>query len=418
MLVLNQRDGETRIIAATDPSVASKEYDQHPPKENDKAADTLAAEYEEHHSRGCPDKTIHMRRHSQSISVETCIPLEGLLNLDLGPGDVEPDLGNGSASLQHAASSEHPKDGPTGSVKKRNPRPLKKGRGDKSGGILPPVISPLPIPSPEPTFQYLTQSGNVPAPSSRPQPLLLVIDLNGTLIHRPNRKHPTSFKPRMDLNSFLEHILAEHTVMIWSSARPKNVALMCGNIFTVQQRALVIAEWGRDMLDLTPEQYQTKSPVYKRLEKIWTSSAFRTTHPNHSSGAQWHQGNTVLIDDSSLKAAYQPHNLVQISEYYGQSERKERPLKQVAKYLESLRWQQDVSSYMRHSPFRLTQDIDRSMTLQALSRSRVIKTQERGSEAPFLLGLVFKEEYPEEADTVRRDCLSLALNSDFIVDVG
>lgn len=164
------------------------------------------------------------------------------------------------------------------------------------------------------------------------------------------------------MHAFIKHILSAYTVMIWSSARPENVALLCSKIFTIQERSQVIAEWGRDMLDLTPRQYYMKCAVYKRLEKIWTSSAFQSTHPNYLDGAEWHQGNTVLIDDSMLKAAHQPHNLLQVPEFHGQNEEKERPLKQVALYLDSLRWQQDVSSFMRQNPFRISQNTEDSTT--------------------------------------------------------
>ncbi|KAK3364831.1 hypothetical protein B0T24DRAFT_490919, partial [Lasiosphaeria ovina] len=42
---------------------------------------------------------------------------------------------------------------------------------------------------PNPTEEYLSRASGVPAP----QPMLVVIDLNGTLLYRPSKKQPTDF---------------------------------------------------------------------------------------------------------------------------------------------------------------------------------------------------------------------------------
>ena len=99
--------------------------------------------------------------------------------------------------------------------------------------------------------------------------------------------------------------------------------------------------------------------VYKQLERVWEHADLAAAHPAHSSkGEAWQQHNTVLIDDTTLKAASQPHNIIEVPEFKGGSkaEKAAQPLRQVAAYLEELRWYADVSAFMLRSPFRLQHD--------------------------------------------------------------
>ncbi len=211
---------------------------------------------------------------------------------------------------------------------------------------------PQPLPTPIPTAQYLQQAAQQPQKSESPRPLLLVVDLNGTLVERKPRSH--LFVERPHLAPFLKYVFENHTLMIWSSALPDNVDKVCQSLFTKKQRRKVIGEWGRDTLDLTAAQYRAKVQVYKRLDKIWHNDTLSHSHPDAGRGAVWDQSNTILIDDSRAKAAAQPHNLLEIPEFRNTPERKESDvLRQVAGYLEELRSQEDVSAFMRKRSFRL-----------------------------------------------------------------
>lgn len=181
------------------------------------------------------------------------------------------------------------------------------------------------------------------------------MDLNGTLVHRPNRKSsPKNFVPRPSLQPFLTHLFANYHVVVWSSAQPANVLAMCENIFTPDQHGRVLARWARDTLGLDATQYYEKVQVYKQLTKIWADPALSTTHPAHAAGECWGQHNTVLIDDSALKAAAEPHNLVELPEFTGTPRQaQDDALLQVAGYLTELSWHRDVSAFMRRTPFKV-----------------------------------------------------------------
>lgn len=209
-----------------------------------------------------------------------------------------------------------------------------------------------PPPLPLPTTQYLQQARSEPRKSDSARPLLLVVDLNGTLVER--KKGSSNFVGRPNVTPFLKYVLDNHTMLIWSSASPQNVMKVCQRLFSKKDRQKVIGEWGRDTLDLTPEQFKEKVQVYKKLDKIWRNETIKYTHPNAEKGEIWDQTNTILIDDSRTKAAAQPHNLLEIPEFKNKAEQKKTDvLKQVAGYLEELRWQVDVSAFIRTRSFRI-----------------------------------------------------------------
>lgn len=217
---------------------------------------------------------------------------------------------------------------------------------------LTPERSPTPLPVPAPTQSYLDQASSEPTTLSTPQPMLFILDLNGTLLHRPNRKNPTKFVTRPSVTPFLDYLFAHFTVMVWSSARPENVSLMCSQLFTPAQRSLLVAQWGRDRLGLSPQQYNNKVQVYKRLSQIWDDDDIARRHPGYLDGESWDQFNTILLDDSHAKASSEPWNLVRIPEFVGAKEQEEGDvLRQVVGYLEVLRGVENVSAFVRRTPF-------------------------------------------------------------------
>ncbi|MCJ1298143.1 hypothetical protein MMC08_000932 [Hypocenomyce scalaris] len=201
------------------------------------------------------------------------------------------------------------------------------------------------LPAPIPTPKYISQASNPPSKLPEPQSLLLVLDLNGTLLMR--KRASKSYTPRPSLEHFLAYCFEHHSVLIWSSATPGNVTGICSKVFSQKQRKKLLGEWGRDTLGLTPTQYMDRVQVYKNLDRIWDSESLSWK------GVKWDQGNTVLIDDSALKASAQPHNLVEIPEFTKEKEETSDVLAQVVGYLEEARTWEDVSTFIKDTPFRV-----------------------------------------------------------------
>lgn len=200
-------------------------------------------------------------------------------------------------------------------------------------GTVGPPNAPVPFPA------YLEQASKEPKDLESSQPLLVILDLNGTLLYRKRKKFPPQFIKRPELNHFLERLTSRHVVMVWSSSRPETVNAICGSIFSQAQRNKVVAKWGRDKLGLTPQQYLAKVQVYKQLEKVWADPKIQKSYPTRPVRAvknmeprddpglvpeddmsgvlhkRWDQSNTVLIDDSTLKAAGNPYNILQVPEF-------------------------------------------------------------------------------------------------------
>jgi len=205
---------------------------------------------------------------------------------------------------------------------------------------------------PNPTPQYLANTDESPRPAANPRHLLVVIDLNGTLLYRPNRKFPTKFTPRPHAQKFLEYCVDTFTVVIWSSARQENVEPMCQTILTPRLRQKVVAIWGRESFNLSPTDYNMRVQCYKRLTALWTNPGIAASHPDYARGGRWDQTNTVLIDDSSEKARSEPFNLVEIPEFFGDHREVGDILPQVHDYLNFLSLHENVSAAIRNQPFR------------------------------------------------------------------
>ncbi|KAI9661921.1 MAG: hypothetical protein M1821_009161 [Bathelium mastoideum] len=206
------------------------------------------------------------------------------------------------------------------------------------------TIPRLPVPSP--SAQYLAFARARSNRLDRPQRLLVIIDLNGTLLFRPDRRQPRDFIARPKVTEFFQYLFANHAVMVWSSARPPNVKSMCERLFTPDQAKQLVATWARDTLGLSSQQYNNKVQVYKRLDQVWRSTNFADPQ-----GPQWSQANTLLIDDSLEKAKGEPFNAVQIEEFKGDlSERSKGRgvLEDVILFLEDAKWWDNVSSFVKN----------------------------------------------------------------------
>lgn len=231
---------------------------------------------------------------------------------------------------------------------------------------------------PNPTPQYIAQAYLNPQRLAEPRRILIIIDLNGTLLYRPNKRRPFHFVQRPHAKSFLSYCLDTFYVAIWSSARPENVSKMVAQLLDPAQRDRCLLIWGRDQFGLSPSDYISKVQVYKRLTSVWTNPRVMQSHPTSHIGGRWNQSNTVLLDDSSEKARSEPFNLLQLPEFSGLDTEIPHVLPQVHDYLNSLSYQADISRFMRQSPFNLNPCYAlRSASAQAQVSEQVVQSAEQ-----------------------------------------
>ncbi|KAJ5902518.1 hypothetical protein N7495_003046 [Penicillium taxi] len=169
--------------------------------------------------------------------------------------------------------------------------------------------------APKPTAKYLARATSV-ASKCDPQPLLVILDMNGTLGKKTKKG---GFIMREGLTKFLQKLTRKYYVMIWTSATPQ-IMYRALNLISEKNRAGIIAAWGRDTLGLSKLEYQSNAQVYKRLEVVWSDKTIQAFHPNSKTEngkvvSRWDQSNTVLIDDSTIKGCAQPYNIFEIPEF-------------------------------------------------------------------------------------------------------
>lgn len=203
------------------------------------------------------------------------------------------------------------------------------------------------LPRPLPSREYINRMSLVSRALDKPRPLLVVLDLNGALLRR--KRGSGSFVGRPRLTEFLRYLLREHKIVIWSSAKPHNVEAICDKLFTPAEREKVVAIWARDKLRLG-NNYNDRVQVYKQLSWLWADKKIQSSHPDPQS--TWTQFNTVLVDDSVEKGASEPYNLLLIDEFEGKPEQMDTDvLGQVVQHLERLKWQSNVSAFLKIMPF-------------------------------------------------------------------
>lgn len=208
-----------------------------------------------------------------------------------------------------------------------------------------------PIP-PKATADYMARACSDPEYISTPQPLLVILDLNGTLIFR-RRKKGGNFVKRPGLDKFIAYLFRNFTVMIWTSSRPETAANIVKQIFAHTTHRKLIDIWARDTLGLTREQYAEKVQVYKPLDKVWRTKKIQETYPTVTTTTTatqscWTHQNTILIDDSALKAIAQPYNIIEIPEFtHNPLVDEKKNMSTVMRQLRILSHQSDVSRKLR-----------------------------------------------------------------------
>lgn len=207
------------------------------------------------------------------------------------------------------------------------------------------------LPAPQPTAEYIAQATEPPEFIDTPNNILVILDLNGTLLYRPNKNAKTMIE-RPFLKPFLRYLFQNFKVMVWSSAKPDNVKALVSQSLDNSLKSQLVAQWARDSFGLSPTNYSQNVQVYKNLKLVWSRDVIQQHHPEYASGGRFGQHNTVLVDDSALKANAQPFNLLEIPEFSATPEQMDGDvLREVAGYLEILRQQADVSKFMNQTPF-------------------------------------------------------------------
>ncbi|KAF9348548.1 hypothetical protein BGX26_013043 [Mortierella sp. AD094] len=206
-----------------------------------------------------------------------------------------------------------------------------------------------------------------PVTLTNPHKLLVILDLNGTLFYRAKGNN-RSITPRPHLTSFLDFLFKNCRVMVWSSAQPQSVEAMLGHGFGNYAKRLDRV-WNRTHFRLTPGDYAKKVLTIKDLEFVWEGiekekkdAADATTKPKKFL-IEFDQTNTVLIDDSKDKIQLQPYNGLALRDFDVDLARAgtDNELPKVAKYLEKLTYQKNVSAYMRLHPFDTNEEIDENV---------------------------------------------------------
>ncbi|KAI0911155.1 HAD-like domain-containing protein [Ustulina deusta] len=202
---------------------------------------------------------------------------------------------------------------------------------------------------PDPTPEYLALASQPPFLLPQPRSLLVIVDLNGTLLHRPGRD-PVHFVERPFARSFLSYIVNTFTVVIWSSARRENVGAMCRQLLSPKDHTKLVAIWDRNNFGLSKTDFDMRVLCYKRLTALWNDPVVAASHPDRG---KWSQLNTVLVDDTTEKARSEPFNLVQVPEFSFEAKKADVVLPQVHEYLNQCSQQANVSAYIKGQPFQV-----------------------------------------------------------------
>ncbi|KAF3935626.1 hypothetical protein ABW19_dt0205155 [Dactylella cylindrospora] len=208
---------------------------------------------------------------------------------------------------------------------------------------------------PEPSVKYLDIAGKETwlVPNPRERKLLVILDLNGTLLFRPiaysggkDNKNPIH---RPQLREFLEYIFRQHHVVIFSSATRTSVATLLRNTIPRELRNQILRIFTREDIGIPRKYFFQKVSTFKRLTMVWKVLA------KQNAAWRFSQVNTVLIDDSQEKAASEPFNHVTVPDFTEKMALRgdDAALVKVASYLEDVRAWANVSSFIRQHPFKV-----------------------------------------------------------------
>ena len=139
--------------------------------------------------------------------------------------------------------------------------------------------------------------------------MLIVLDLNGVLLHRESRGKKKYYADDMGViagrrtyirqhaNSFISNLFEKHDVAIWSTAKYENVMAMIDLIGI--DKSLFLFIWSNSECISTNNLDEKNKPLLiKPLSYVWDEFN------------QYNKFNTVIIDDSYLKIKMNPRSCV------------------------------------------------------------------------------------------------------------
>ncbi|KAF3205274.1 hypothetical protein TWF106_001196 [Orbilia oligospora] len=214
------------------------------------------------------------------------------------------------------------------------------------------------LPPPLPTEEYLLTARTPTKPVDNPtkRKLLVILDLNGTLLCRTRMLNGCRDKynpwPRTNLPPFLDYLFREHHVVVFSSAMQGTILNLLKATMAREHRSKILRIFTREDMEIPHKYFKLKVSTFKRLSMVWDALA------DQNSNWQFDQTNTVLMDDSTEKASSEPHNHLLVPEYTVDIHNTggDEVLGNIAGYLEEVRKWGNVSAYIRENPFDKDRD--------------------------------------------------------------
>jgi NLI interacting factor-like phosphatase len=208
--------------------------------------------------------------------------------------------------------------------------------------------------SPRASPAYLATSDTPSTKCNDSRRLLIILDLNGALVSKTGK---SGMWVRPHYTEFLEYLFSQFEVGVWSSARQNTVSNMC-QLFGNFKKKLLFT-WSRENFGLSEDDYLKNISTIKDLQLVWKSLEDNPNMPSYTAY------NTVLLDDSSSKAALQPFNSIAISEFNHKSTEKQlngdNELLNVISYLEKVKYEDNVSNFMKRNPYKKNLVSDEAM---------------------------------------------------------
>lgn len=166
--------------------------------------------------------------------------------------------------------------------------------------------------------------------------ILLVLDLNGTLLDRISKPGSSSLSEKRHqhlpdpailfpdyvinkqkvylrpfLDTFLSTIFQHFHVAAWTSATTKNMVPLVEQVFGEYRKDLVFA-WDRNYCTLVPDSKTFES--IKDLRKIWEDDRVFSAKGSLEK-LKFSETNTILLDDTDLKSRLTPRSSLSIPSY-------------------------------------------------------------------------------------------------------
>ncbi|KAF9204459.1 hypothetical protein BGZ49_005271 [Haplosporangium sp. Z 27] len=251
---------------------------------------------------------------------------------------------------------------------------------------------------------YISQASQEPVTTDRPQKLLIILDLNGTLFYRSAKRGHTIIR-RPHLSYFLDFLFTNFRVMVWSSARAESVDRMLKAGFGSKEE-LLDRIWDRSHFNLRDLDFKRNVLTLKNLEFVWDQIEYDRQYATDEEllegnkyGMHYDQTNTVLIDDSVHKSQLQPYNCVLLTEFDLKLSQAgtDTELLKVMEYLTRLAVQQNVSAYIKRNPFEKAAETD--VNLQSYPK----KQRKALRKARFMQEMLTKRVFTSSNEVVKED---------------